>query len=120
MKHNIKKYMLIIFEILILIGIGFFSYYNFNQDVQFFCFLMQKVYVTKLIFLALFFAILGFAAGFILRTIAGLKVAQMCDAYQKRHENISIEKEDDKARIGVLEAKIKTLETALEAALKKQ
>ena len=43
----------------------------------------------------------------------------MNNAYQKRHETTSIEKDSDKARIKTLEAKIATLETALESALKK-
>ena len=34
-----------------------------------------------------------------------------------RHENISIEKDSDKAKISALEAKIATLEAALESAL---
>ena len=46
------------------------------------------------------------------------KVNALVDAYQKRHENISIQNDSDKAKIAALEAKIATLETALESALK--
>ena len=46
------------------------------------------------------------------------KTDELCSAYQKRHENISVEKDENQAKIAALEAKIQTLEAALDSALR--
>lgn len=119
MKNTISKYMYILLLCLILVCIGIFIYYNFNNMTEFFCPIMQKVYTTKLIYILSIFFIIGIATGLLISAIKQFKVNNLCNAYQKRHENISIEKDSDKAKIAMLEAKIATLEAALDSALNK-
>lgn len=118
MNKNIEKYMYILLETLVIIGFAVFAYYNFDKTVQFFCPIMQKVYTTKLVYLSAMIFIASQLGGYALSSFRKTKVTALCNAYQKRHENISVEKDSDKAKITALEAKIATLETALEAALK--
>lgn len=118
MIKRVQKPLYILIELLILVGFGVFIYFNLDKTVEFFCPLMQKVYTTKLIYLTILHAVMAFIAGYVFCAILKTKVTELCEAYQKRHENTSIEKDGDKAKIDVLEAKIKTLEAALEAALR--
>lgn len=118
MIKQIEKYLYILVELLIITAFCVFIYFNIDKSAQFFCPLMQKTYTAKLIYLTILHGALGFAAGYILCALLRTKVTELCEAYQKRHENISIQNDGDKARIEVLEAKIKTLEAALDAALK--
>ena len=117
MNKKIEKFIYITVLVLIILGFALFSYFNFNYKTEFFCFVMQKTYSTRLVYLGLLFLSAGFAAGYCLCAYIKTAVASLCDAYQKRHENISIEKDSDKAKISALEAKIATLEAALESAL---
>lgn len=117
MNKSIEKYMYLLVEILIVATLAVFIYFNKNATVAFFCPIMQKMYVTKLIYLTLLIFVLSHTAGFALCAFFKTKVSALVDAYQKRHENISIEKDSDKAKIATLEAKIATLETALDNAL---
>lgn len=119
MKNTFLKYTYILLLCLILLSIGVFIYFNFNNITEFFCPVMQKVYTTKLIYITSLFFIIGFIGGGLFSTIKQMKVNNLCNAYQKRHENISIEKDSDKAKIAALEAKIATLEAALDSALNK-
>ena len=64
------------------------------------------------------FLIIGYVAGASICALFKAKSDALCNAYQKRHENISIEKDNNDAKIATLEAKIATLEIALEKALK--
>ena len=64
------------------------------------------------------FLLLGYLAGAALCALYKAKSDALCNAYQKRHENISIEKDNNDAKIATLEAKIATLEIALDKALK--
>ncbi len=41
-------------------------------------------------------------------------------SYEKRYEKMSVKKDEDESKVKVLESKIKTLEKALEKALKKE
>lgn len=118
MKNTIIKYMYILIEILILCGLIVFIYNNIDKSTEVFCTIMQKVYTTKLIYIAISFFVVGAIGGYIFNEILKSKMAQMYVAYQKRHESTSIEKDSDRARISTLEAKIATLEAALDAALK--
>lgn len=118
MNNNIQKFIYIAILIFVILGFLTFSFFNFNIKTDFFCFIMQKIYSTKLIYIALFFLAAGFAAGYSLCAYIKTGIDSLCNAYQKRHENISIEKDCDKAKISALEAKIATLEAALDSALK--
>lgn len=119
MKNTILKYMYILLLCLVLLGIGIFFYFNFNTAAGFFCPLMQKVYTTKLIYILSLYLLAGFIIGVLFSAIRQFKVNDLCNAYQKRHENNSVEKDTDKAKIAALEAKIATLEAALDSALNK-
>ncbi len=118
MNKTIEKYMYLLIEIAVLIAFIIFIYFNKNASVSYFCPVMQKMYTTKLIYLAILIFVISHTAGFALCAFFKTKVSALVDAYQKRHENISIQKDSDNAKIAALEAKIATLEAALESALK--
>ena len=118
MNKTIEKYAYLLIDIVVFAAFVVFIYFNKNATVSYFCPLMQKMYTTKLIYLALFIFLVSHCAGFALCAFFKTKVSALVDAYQKRHENISIEKDSDKAKIAALEAKIATLEAALDSALK--
>lgn len=117
MNKNIEKFLYILIFSAVAVCFVIFCCFNLNIKTEFFCFVMQKTYITKLVYLSLLFLAAGFAAGYSLCAFIKMKVDNLCNAYQKRHENISIEKDSDKAKISALEAKIATLEAALESAL---
>lgn len=118
MNKSVEKLLYISIQIIVLGAFAAFLYFNSDKMTQYFCPLMQKVYTSKLIYISLLIFGAAYAAGWFGCTLAKTKIAEKCSAYQKRHENISIEKDTDKARIAALEAKIATLETALDSALK--
>lgn len=118
MKNIAKKYTLIILNLIIITTLVVSIYFNFNADTQYFCAIMKKVYTLKLVYITSAFFIFGAIFGYILNSILKSNLSQMFNAYQKRYESSSIEKDSDKAKIATLEAKIATLELALETALK--
>lgn len=118
MNKTIEKYMYILIDILITTAFAVFLFFNWDKSIEYFCPIIQKVYITKLGYISLGIFIAAQIGGYALCAFFKTNIAELCNAYQKRHENISIQKDDDKARIEVLEAKIKTLEAALESALK--
>ena len=118
MKKNIEKTIYILVNLIVISGFAAFVYFNFDRTVDFFCFVMQKTYVTKLILLSFMFFICAYISGFCLCMLFKSKSDELCSAYQKRHENISVEKDENNAKIAALEAKIQTLEAALNSALK--
>lgn len=118
MNKTIEKYMYILIDMLIAAAFAVFLFFNWDKAVEYFCPIMQKVYITKLGYISLGIFITAQIGGYALCAFFKTNIAELCNAYQKRHENISIQKDDDNARIEVLEAKIKTLEVALESALK--
>ena len=117
MNKTIEKYIYIAIELLITAAFIVFLYFNFNQRIEFFCPIMQKVYTTKLVYISFLLFIFAQIAGFSLCSFFKTNVEALCNAYQKRHDNISVKNDEDKAKIEVLQAKIQTLEAALEQAL---
>lgn len=115
---SIEKMLYILVNIAVVAVFVAFLYANIDKSVEYFCPIMQKVYTTKLVYIALMIYIAANFAGFAMCAIIKSKTDELCNAYQKRHENISIAKDSDSARIATLEAKIDTLEAALEAALR--
>lgn len=120
MKKNAEKILYILLNVAFFAGIAVFSSYNFDKTSEYFCPIMQKVYTTNLVYILLGISAAAYISGFSLCLLLKSKTDKLCDAYQKRHESISAEKDNDNAKIAALQAKIKTLETALESALKKK
>ena len=118
MIKNIEKIVYILINLLVLLGFVLFVCFNFNKTTEFFCPIMGKVYSTKLVLLTGIQFLAAYISGYILCLIFKQKADKLCDAYQKRHESISVAKDTDAAKIAALEAKIETLEVALETALK--
>ena len=117
MKQNLLKTFYMIINLLIVIGLVIFCYFNVDKTAEYFCPIMHKTYSTYLILPIFIFYILAFISGYTVCSIIKQKLADTCSAYAKRHENISVENESDKAKIQALEAKIQTLEAALKKAL---
>lgn len=111
------KVLYIIIESAVFLGFVAFAYSNLDKTVEYTCPIMQKVYTTQLNLFAFVVLAGGYAAGYALCCFVKSNMANMCSAYQKRSENISIASESDKASIAALQAKIETLETALKSAL---
>ena len=118
MKKNIEKLLYILINLIVFAGIALFIYFNASRSVEFFCPLMQRTFSTKLIYLTIIHFAAAYIAGIAICAFIKSKTDELCNAYQKRHENISIEKDENVAKIAALEAKIETLEAALESALK--
>ena len=96
-----------------------FSIYNNSDTItSYYCAILKKALSIKLIYLTILFFIVGFCSGYIFNTILKSKLFKLFNAYQKRHETTQINQDNDKARIATLEAKIATLEVALDSALK--
>lgn len=118
MKNKIVKTLYIIIELLLIATVIIAVINNTDKTTEYFCALMQKTYTVKLIYITLAFSFIGFVIGYIFNQLLKTKMTELFNAYQKRHESTSIQKDTDKARISTLEAKIATLEAALESALK--
>lgn len=114
-----KKITFLTIFILINIAVLYFAYINYPNIVTYKCIFNQKVYNLSLGIIAMIFTVAGNMAGFLYSIVLQENIVKMCSAYQKKNENISVKSEEDSARIKTLEAKIATLETALQAALKK-
>lgn len=69
----------------------------------------------NLIDLGIFFA--GFCLGIIFVLIPFLRVQKRLKEYQRRLEKTSVQSDSDSSKVAVLEAKIATLEKALQSAL---
>lgn len=118
MNKTVEKYLYILIEIAVVAAFITFLIFNWDKTIQFFCPIMQKVYTTKLAYISILFFTAGQIGGYALCSFIKTNLEELCNAYQKRQENISIQKDDYNAKVEVLEAKIKTLEAALESALK--
>ena len=118
MKKNIEKTLYILINFAVIVSFLAFVYFNFDRVIDYFCFIMQKTYTTKLVLLSAFLFVCAYISGFCMCLLLKAKTDELCSAYQKRHENISVEKDENKAKIAALEAKIQTLEAALDSALR--
>lgn len=116
-NNTILRGIYLFINIIIFAGLAAFCYFNMDKTAEYFCPLMQKTYTTHLIFLVSMIFAAAYVAGYAACSIFKQKLSDKCNAYEKRHENISVANESDKARIQTLEAKIETLETALKNAL---
>ena len=99
--------------------IMWFSWGNFTNSVTYTCVVNHNSYTLSLGVFILAVALLANMAGFLYAIVLKSNVSDLCKAYQKKNENISIKNEADSAKIQVLEAKIASLEAALDAALNK-
>ena len=75
-------------------------------------------YTVKVILIPIVVFVCAYISGYMACALIKSKTDDLCNAYQKRHESISIEKDNNNAKIATLEAKIETLEVALQQALK--
>lgn len=114
----IEKTLYILVNLAVIGGFAAFLYFNSAKTAEYFCPIMHKVYTAKLVYIALMIFVPAYFSGAAMCAFAKSKTDELCSAYQKRHENISIAKDSDTARIATLEAKIQTLEAALESALR--
>ena len=120
MKKNITNLVYIFLNFFVIAGFILFVYFNFDKMTNYYCFILQKEYTTKLYILSSMIFVAAYLSGFMLCKVLNSKTNQLCNAYQKRHENISIENDENSAKIASLQAKIETLETALNKALNKE
>ena len=117
---NKVKSIVNILIIFIIIGMLAGSVYaNLGNTVLYNCIVMHKVYTLKLSVFMLGMTFLGLIFGFTLCSLVNSRTQKLCNAYQKRNENIVVQSESDKAEIATLEAKIQTLETALQSMINK-
>lgn len=120
MKSNILKYFYIALIVIILTTLSISTYFNIDTTIQYYCAIFKQTFTIKFIYIAWGYLLAGTIIGLLINQISKSKMLQMYNAYQKRHETSSIENDNDKAKIKTLEAKIATLEAALNSALKNE
>ena len=96
-----------------------FAWTNFQNSVTYTCMFNHENYTISLGVFSLALGLFANMAGFLYAIVLKSNVTELCKAYQKKNENISVKSEADSAKIEVLEAKIASLEAALDAALNK-
>lgn len=113
------KLLSLLISIIATIGIVYFGYVNLHNTAIIMCpfqnvnFEISITHLTLLIFAA------GAIAGFM---FAGFNYAgkiESLQAYKRKFEKMSVQSDCDDTKVKSLEAKIQTLEVALENALKK-
>ena len=119
MRKRIEKIIYILINILAFGGLSLFIFFNHPRIIDITSPLNLQTHIIKLIYISLFSFVSAYIAGITACLLIKSKTDDLCNAYQKRHESISIENDNSNAKIAALEAKIKTLEAALESALKK-
>lgn len=107
-------------NILISIALLYFIYLNHSYQVTYVCILNHNVYTLPLSLMAILFVFTGMIMGFLSSKITSYRNQKAVSAYERKTESLSVKSEEDAAKIKALEAKIETLETALEAALNKE
>ena len=96
-----------------------FAWTNFQNSVTYTCMFNHENYTISLGVFSLALGLFASMAGFLYAIVLKSNVTDLCKAYQKKNENISVKSEADSAKIEVLETKIASLEAALDAALNK-
>lgn len=119
MKKNIQKKIYILLSIAILLFIAYFVFLNNPRILLITNPLKVEAYDVSANIVFICIAVLSYIAGVLNGLLFKSKTDELCQAYEKRHENISIQKDSNDAKIATLEAKIATLEAALEKALNK-
>ena len=112
---NLFLILFIVFNALIVL----FAWTNFQNSVTYTCMFNHENYTISLGVFSLALGLFANMAGFLYAILLKNKDTDLCKAYQKKNENISVKSEADSAKIEVLEAKIASLEAALDAALNK-
>ncbi len=113
------KHIFLILFLLFNAFIVWFAWGNFSNPVTYTCVLNHNNYTLSLGIFVLVIALFANIAGFLYAVVLKSNITDLCKAYQKKNENISVKSEADSAKIQVLEAKIASLEAALDAALNK-
>ncbi len=107
-------------NIIISIALLYFIYVNHSFKVTYVCILNNNVYTLPLSLMAILFVFTGMIMGFLSSKITSYRNQKAVSAYERKTETLSVKSEEDAAKIKALEAKIQTLEAALEAALNKE
>lgn len=118
MINNFNKAIYLIINLIFIAFLFIAMYNNIDKTVLYTCALFKKDFTLNLAGLLFCYSLIGYIAGYFACMFVKSRTESLCNAYQKRHENISIEKDENIAKIASLEAKIQTLEVALESALK--
>lgn len=106
-------------NVIISLALLYFIYVNHSYKVTYVCILNNNVYTLPLSLMAILFVFTGMIMGFLSFKITSYRNQKNVSAYERKNESLSVKSEEDTAKIKALEAKIKTLETALDAALNK-
>lgn len=114
-----KKYIFLTLFLLFNALIIWFAWVNFSNSLTYTCIFNHNNYTISLGIFTLALALFANMAGFLYAVVLKGSVTDLCKAYQKKNENISVKSEADSAKINVLESKIASLEAALDAALNK-
>ena len=83
-----------------------FAWTNFQNSVTYTCMFNHENYTISLGVFSLALGLFANMAGFLYAIVLKSNVTDLCKAYQKKNENISVKSEADSAKIEVLEAKI--------------
>ena len=106
-------------NVIISLALLYFIYVNHSYKVTYVCILNNNVYTLPLSLMAILFVFTGMIMGFLSSKITSSRNQQNGSAHARNNDSRSGTSEEDTAKLTALEAKIKTLETALDAALNK-
>lgn len=114
------KFLSLMIAIAAIAGISYFIYLNLHNNAIVMCPFQHVNFEISIAHLAAIMFMGGAIAGV---TFSAFNYAGRLDslkAYKKKHEKMSVQSDSDETRIKALEEKIKTLEVALDNALKNQ
>ena len=104
-------------NLIISIAFLYFIYMNMEITVKYICIFTGKMYEASFALMVVLAVAVGFVMGTLSTMVGYYRTNKSLNAYEKKHESLSVHSDEDKAKIKTLEAKIKTLESALDSAL---
>lgn len=111
------NYILRILSIALLSAVVLVAWYNPSANIALSVpFINLKIFTNSFVYIVgILFA--GYAAGLLMGAAIALHQKGKIAPYKRQLEKLSVEKDSNQSRVEVLEAKIKTLETALQQSL---
>lgn len=103
-------------SVCIIAVVAYFASLNMHSSVEF---VLRGAHSLPLAYLILGIFAMGLASGLVCAMAFSIPVQKKLKEYQRRLEKTSVQTDEDSSRVAVLEAKIATLEKALDNALNK-
>ena len=115
-----KILLIILTEILLTLLFIFFASHNYNGTFQYECPFNHQVYTVSYVTFAAITYLIGGLSTVLIYAIINIADTRKLSAYKKEREKNSITSAEKDDKIKSLESKVKTLEKALDTAIKKE